>query len=500
MSSVDNNLHDNNSFQSLSNVTIPKERVLLNTELSIRIILYLILLLGLLTQFNLGLADNGDFMRNIGWFSTGPVGLETWPEPGTEAFGQRFFKYWIPYWKLDFPKNSPGLTSSALLLWAPGIVLNYLFYSKSFLFLPLATLFPRFLYFVILWLTFQWIAYSKLGIKTRIIIDISLGLPLVLLMITTEYVVYLNSFYQETASFIFVFFLFAALIYLRRARYSQIRIALFLLAVYLLMTAKASNIYWVLILGILLNPWRELGAKPVAKLVGISIVAVLFVFISNQLTTTLGMNNNTMYESLFLGALTSSKYPDQRLKELNLSEARKCVSTSPYSGPGVKCLRVYGNQMSYLNTLQVFAHEPLVMARMIRYAADRMQNLSTYLGIRTFTDQRKGPSVILNLWAAVKKAWFPKGYFLLIILGAFTVIFLIHLQTKGFIQELSLIGLISSISILFDWGIALLAGGKADMIKHLYLANLLFDIALLAAFNLGVIYLLKYIKMKGVRL
>ena len=47
--------------------------------------------------------------------------------------------------------------SSVELLWLPGVLLNWLFYSKTVLSMTRVGLVPRLLSLVILWLAFRWI-------------------------------------------------------------------------------------------------------------------------------------------------------------------------------------------------------------------------------------------------------------------------------------------------------------------------------------------------------
>jgi len=94
---------------------------------------------GLLAQLDTGLADNGDFTRAMTIFTSGPATISpNWPDPISqkELWVRRFFKYYIPYWKLDYPEAFSirrPFKSTALLLWVPGIFLNQLFWSKNVL-------------------------------------------------------------------------------------------------------------------------------------------------------------------------------------------------------------------------------------------------------------------------------------------------------------------------------------------------------------------------------
>ena len=92
-------------------------------ERSIEVILILWFVVAMYFQQNIGLADNGDFTRSMGWISSGPVGIEpNWPAAHTEDWSKRFFNFWIPYWKLE--SNIVRPRTSAFLLWLPGVLLS----------------------------------------------------------------------------------------------------------------------------------------------------------------------------------------------------------------------------------------------------------------------------------------------------------------------------------------------------------------------------------------
>jgi len=131
-----------------------------------------------------------------------------------------------------------------------------------------------------------------------------------------------------------------------------------------------------------------------------------------------------------------------------------------------------------------------------------MQDVSSdYLGKFSFNDPRSQitpvitnsaeeslkifapQSTPLNQWAILKFKFFPKGYSLFVILIVFALWFTANLKRAGIFRDLALVGLLSTIASLTDMTIAIFGDGKHEIVKHLFLSNVLFDIALIAFIN-----------------
>jgi len=226
---------------------------------------------GLLLQVEVGKADNGDFTRLMACFSSGPVGQEpNWPLPGSEQWRRRFFHYWIPAWKLDFP-GCLGIWSSAMLLWLPGILFTHLVISSSTLWLPVVAVFPKLILVGVLWPTFRWIETSELTPAAKHVLALTLGLPSAAILVAPEYAAYLHSFYQESGSYVFLLAFLAALVLAARMRRRGLARLACILTLLLLGGARAANIYWLPVGALMAAPWlaaasgrwkREAAAGP----------------------------------------------------------------------------------------------------------------------------------------------------------------------------------------------------------------------------------------------
>lgn len=459
--------------------------------------LLLFLLIGFYLQHNVGLADNGDFVRIMTWFTSGPVGIEpNWPPPNTQEWQRRFFNYFLPYWKLDFPGQA-DMKSSALLLWLPGVWLNYYLVSPQILYLYNLSLFPKFLLVFYLLLTFYWIDTSRINDRGKMFLYITLGIPLLLMFVNTDYVAYFNSFYCETASFTFLFAFLASLIFLKRKNTLPGYFAA-IISLLLLSTAKASTFYWPFIATPFIFSFRRFTRKPVPYLGLLVFIAVVLCFISALITLPPDyIRVNNYYDSLFYGVLTFSHDPATRLAELGLSESIGYVGYSAYTGPGEQALQQYEDKMSPLNTLRVIFREPSIMIRITKYLWDNMQVTSLgYLG-KFSPDDPQIPgrnSSLLNLWSQLKIKFFPRGYVLGLVLVLYAVLSIYAIvKTAGISRELGIVGLITAIGSVVDMYVAILGDGKWEIVKHLFLSNVLFDLSTIASINIIIVGGLKRI-------
>ena len=467
----------------------------LQTTLKAALILWFVV--AMVLQHDVGLADNGDFTRSMSWISSGPLGIEpNWPEPDSEDWGKRFNNYWIPFWKLDWSVVRP--TTSAFLLWLPGAILNCLVYSRVVLYIPILAFFPKLILFAILLLIFHWV---DLYPRYTTVLLFGIGVPAVLIFTNTEYMAYFNTFYLESASFVFLFLLLAFILLVKQDSSFKYLLCS-LVSILLLTTAKPANFYWpILAVPFVFYAWSLKKTIQTRTWILVSLLLIpLFIGVS-AFVTVVGSNQVNPYNSLFVGVLRFSRDPSARLQELGMDGATECLGNTAFTPVGASCLARYQSQISYKNTILVLSREPLVLFRMLKFAFDHMQDVSVdYLGKYSFDDprsktfppivtaeQRFWPPVTeslwLNLWAKWKFDVFPTGYALGFVLICFLLWFLWQIRNKGIQQDLALIGLLCTVACLVDTTIVIVGDGIVELVRHLFLSNLLFDIALLAFLN-----------------
>jgi hypothetical protein len=428
----------------------------LQTAIKVSLIIWFIV--AMYSQHNSGLADNGDFERSMGWISPGPIGSEpNLPAAGTDASSRRFLNYWIPSWKLEWNiSTSTCPATSAIILWVPGAIVNYILYSPKTLYMPFMSIFPKFLLLGILLLLFKWIGHQT---RYQLFFLLGLGVPLTLMFTSADYLVYFNSFYQETASFVFLFLFLTSILILKRRPF-LVYLGLNLAMLIFLTTSKASNVYWPLIaLPFVFTLWpmnKQIRLR--AKFI-VGLVLILTLTFASQLITGRSSIRNLPYQSLFFGVLTFSDHPSEHLHRLGFDGALQCVNTTSFSTVGSKYFAQYQEKMTYQNTLSVIYKEPAVFFKIVKYALDNMQKVELdYLGKYAVDDPRSAEKSSflspLSLWGIFKLRFFPAGYTLAFVLIIFTCWFTAGLRQTGFNQELSMIGLLSTVACITDMTVA----------------------------------------------
>lgn len=200
-------------------------------------------------QMDVGYADNGDFTRAMGVFTSGPIGFDVnWPDPVTQRdlWQRRFFKYYIPWWKLDYPEQMSidrRFKSAAYVLWWPGVILNSLIYSSSVLNLSVMSIPARLLLLLAVALLLYWMCDHTSWHSIAATWLVGLGLAIIL---SSPYSYAMNSFYFEGAGLVFLMLYLLSMAIFAHWR-SSIGILLPLIASFLVGSTKAQWAYFPLL-------------------------------------------------------------------------------------------------------------------------------------------------------------------------------------------------------------------------------------------------------------
>ncbi len=440
----------------------------------------LVYIAGNLLQRHTGMGDNGDFSRVMGWFTSGPLGFsQNWPT-GSYEFNLRFFNYWLPYWNLDYPMKFQ-LLSSAILLWAPGVWINRLFYSPTTLYLFYMSLPARLLGLVFIILVFRWLRRHRFAP----LLFVTIGLPLALMLITTGYNAYFNTFYQETASLVFFLYLVAALIYLHGKPLTVSGFGIGFAAIFLFSTAKVSNLYWPALTLPFYFPLTKWLKKPLL-FAGLAIFWIAIpTYVSFQYVAPRHLDQQNRFHSIFYGVLSFSSDPQLRLAELGINDGIDCINTPAFTEVGVNCLARYSKVIAYTTTAKILLREPSILWNQLLYAANAMQNLNVVGYVKyALDDQRNHHNWLLEIWQNLKARFFPQGTALVAAFITCPAIFFLGLRARDLRFQLSLVGLLSTLGCVIDIFVEFAGNGKADLFKHLFLSSLLFDVLLIAAVNI----------------
>lgn len=467
-------------------------------ETAVKAALLLYVVVAFYTQHDMGFANNGDFERVMSAATTGPANL---PER-VRSDWKPYSRYYIPYWKMGPTFTMPK--TSAVLFWAPGIAANYAFISKTTLCASSLGLLPKLLLFASLWLLLRWIDGNFTQRKLTFLL--LLGVPYALVITSSDYVAYLNTFYQETASFVCATLFFAAILWLIERPRHWLPLGACFVSLFLLTVAKTSTIYWTF-LGVPLVLAVRCAAAQQGRFLkhyatwGLA-ASVLATWLAFSVTHNAAISPINAYDSLFVGALPFSKDTSAALGSIGLENAEPCVGFSAFQEPGKTYFAAHRNQMSFGNTIRVILREPMIAPRMLFHAANSMHLTSNpYLGRFAYGDPRSSECsrlgepydpplyrtwVLPNIWPLAKYQIGPRGIGLLVFTLAAAGACWLGIRRRGPARSLAIVGLTALLACWIDMTVGILGDGITELPKHMFLANLMFDFALIASVGTAV--------------
>jgi hypothetical protein len=463
----------------------------------LKILLITLLLVGSVMQLQVGLADSGDYTRMMLWLSSGPSGFEeNWPAEGTIEHEWRFFNYVLPFWELDVPLQSRWV-HSILLVWLPGVLLNIWLYSADTLYLPFLSFAPRLFMVLFLWMLLRWI--DRESGRHAPLLYLLMGLPVVFIGFNTGYVAYYVSFFQEPASMIGLLLIVLTAAYYAGRADGAWRPWLSAAAVMFVTTAKLSNIHWALLGGLLLIPWELLVGRARRRAVYILLVIVMpigFSFLQASLYHSRLVN---AYQSIFSGALMFSDRPQEHLDRLGMTDGARYIGEHAFCEAGEEAMKKYAPLLHHRTTIGIILREPSIAWDMLVFAADSMQRVElTHLSRQilhnephttppwpSYQSAFTAQDTPLNTWSRLKRSVFPAGYPLLLLLFLFAVLpALAWNHPHRMTRVCARVTVMSALAVLVEMWMQVFGDGQRDMIKHLYLANLCFDMMLIAALGM----------------
>ena len=444
-----------------------------------------------------GLANNGDFDRTMHPYTSGPV--------VTCAGENTARNFYYPIW--HFNEQNQPLQSSTHVLWKLGALINRLCVSGDVLHMFVLSLIPRVCLIGCFGLLCAWVAMYPS--KRRWLLYGLVLIPAGLMCSSLEYTVYLNSFYIECGSMIFLL-LFALAAALGSGRWYMLAICA--LPLYGLSICKSSYVDWPLLgagyMGLAFflrypahfRPWKK-GLLTWSWLLPL-LILMSTQFIKKNRDFCESENPINRFNSLYYGALVFSHDPDSHLDRLELGGTESAVGHSAYSSEGWRIFHASPYRFTFSQVVSVYRHEPSSALRGLIHVMGQMQDLSLdYLGRTSQVTQSHSEAILtapsfpanaehrmwlrpgytcFNLWARIKYAIFPRGGILLCALVGLTMWFGYGIVCgRKPMRALSALGLIITLAVGCEMSIALLGDGCYELIKHLFLANLCFDLSLL---------------------
>lgn len=265
-----------------------------------------------------GLADQGDFARVIGKFGYGPV--------APSAMNERYY-YFVN--RLYAPDNHFRLPNweaptSEYLLTGAAVGLNALFGRKELLDLRVMGAVHMAVLLAAVWLLLWGAArMARTGVQ------IALAVAVVFILGDTAYAVYLNSFYTEAATLLFLALTIAAWLHVIAGSRSAAVLAALGVAMVLFLWAKPQNIVTAPVLGLAFARfWPEVRGRGQRAALAVVLATIAGAATWIYRSTPPVYPLCTSYDAVFLGILPVSPDPDADLRWFGLQpELKEYIGT-----------------------------------------------------------------------------------------------------------------------------------------------------------------------------
>lgn len=426
----------------------------------------------------IGLADNGDFARVMGRFSLsrlpGQAGEETY-------FVSKYQFGPDAYW------DSGYVTSEALPV-AIAIGLNRLVSKDGLFDIRVLGLIHTALLLVAVWLLL--LSSRKLGRAARAVF-------LILLIVAVTdigYVQWFNSFYSESASYLF-FLLAAALAWrLIQGQGGIPLLLLWTLTAVLLVAAKPQNAPLGVALAAFAFHLRTLDAGRAWRrcCAGVAIGILVLSAVYSRITPDQDMREMGHYGAVFYGVLVGSPDPAQDLADLGLSpDLARFAGRDPYPpDSGVdrpEFRQAFFARISYGKIARFYLTHP---ARLVR-ALDRNARQALLLrpeGMSNFEretgQEPNAQSHNFEVWSFLHARVYPRRFTWLaaawgVYLAALAVVRRKRIDQAGRL-EVDLVTLMLVMAVI-EFGVVAMAMGIMDPTKQMLLVDVLTDASLLTA-------------------
>ncbi|MCR2805916.1 glycan biosynthesis hexose transferase WsfD [Paenibacillus soyae] len=421
-----------------------------------------------------GVADNGDFLRIMG-----SIGLDYYEE---EPYEDRFFRYAHSLFAYDaFFRGFYPSTQLVLVVVARSI--GYLLNGEAFDVRVLGAI-----YAVIL------IAAGYVLVKlvrTRsLAAAIALALLLLFVFFDIGYLAYFNSLFGEPVSMVFLLLTMALGLYVAmQEKPSRRALILFSAAALFLIGSKTQNApvgVGFALLGLRYawlrddKPWRRLALS-------LSALTLLLSVATYALAPKDFKDINT-YQTVFFGILKDSPDVEGDLKELGLPARLSVLAGTNYfqadtaikqNDPSLKA--DFYDRISHADVLLFYMKHPGRLIDKLEYAAKYSMIIRPYYLGNFEKAEGKPPGALTykySGWSEFKKhevpseLWFIALFFVLYFaLAAWEWAKRKDMRSRTAVELFVLFGLTGA----FSFAIPILGDGAADIAKHLFLFNAVFD-------------------------
>jgi len=487
-----------------------------------------------------GIADNGDFARVLE-----PTSLTSLNPDNAKYFYQSeykmditnstFFEALIEIWQENIYQNI-DYSSAQLFFINIAKTSNYIFNLVFGLELTHFSMFFLDIQYILIFAFAFWLLYKSFR-TGNLIKNILLLIVLSFVFFDLGYIIYFNSMYGEALQYCSFMLITSILLYTvqcfkqgeRLTSSNCILLAIFFIFTFVFATAKTANIPIGIIFAITGIIITLLTAKNISKVLLIILGCSTIVFSIIQLMQIPPwMTNVANYNTVFYGVLKGSNEPRNDLAELNIN-AKYVTYTNTIAYNPLNKYSIYTNDYSEsiykdianTNVIKYYFTHPGRFIEKTNISLNESKNLKlAYLGnYEEFNHNQGDVNNNFSLWSNVRSAIniTAPGLFILIciLIACYITINFIKYVKRIFKDNLpheiilydtsilnNLIYLTLFVSLLLSLIIPFMTNGEADLQKHLFLFNNIYDIILIIIIctfliNINVYY--SYIKEKIVK-
>jgi hypothetical protein len=426
---------------------------------------------------NSGIADNGDFSRSMQWFIEKPAAFQTnWPSDDA-TWDRRFTKFWIDEWTLKPDAAPAGMESrsSAQLLNMAGIAANDIagaITGNTDYSLRVASIPPR----IIEAAAFAGLAVLFYAATASAALTFGTMFFVSAVLLDVNYQAFFNSFYEERASLLYLTVLVPATAMAFRAASGWGWKILFAAALALFASSKAqfaptpAILLAVFLVHACISGFPGLSARRLLAMMGLFLVPQV---IALAATSGYEFRSVNAYNATFLGALTFSTDPARHLGDFP-PDAADCVGVNAYV-PGT-CFKELGTLTSHGKVVSIYLNDLPALAAAILFASDAMQDIALDPYGKKHLDGLITPVFEPALWSGIK-GLLPAG------LG----FYVLALSLSGTLLPISRVAGVRAMALAAQFlcaiavsqtVITIVGDGRAEIAKHLLIANFSFDLAL----------------------
>ncbi|MGO4547370.1 hypothetical protein AB4Z29_21535 [Paenibacillus sp. 2TAB23] len=433
----------------------------------------------------IGVADNGDFLRMMG-----SAGLNYYD--ASESYEDRFFGYAHAYFAYDhfFRGFYP---STQFIVVTIARFIGKLFNGSAFDVRILGGIYAA----LLIAAGYLIIKYNKTKSVTTAVV---LALLMLLVFSDIGYLAYFNSLFGEPVSFVFLLLTIGlGLLLTKQEEPSRRTLALFFAAILFLVCSKTQNAP--IGVGFALLGLRYAWLKEDKSWRKLAIILSAVTFLASVVMYAAApkdFKHINMYQTVFFGILNQSPDVEGDLKDLGLPSRLSVLAGTNYfqgdtaikqNDPSLKA--EFYDRISHMDVLLFYLKHPARLISKMEYAAENGMSIRPYY-LGSFEKSEGKPSGAIaysySTWSEFKRHHMPNAlWFIAVVYGLYFAVAVFEWlrrydkRSRISAELLILLGLTG----IFSFLIPILGDGQADMGKHLFLFNVVFDMMLVA----GVVWL-----------